>query len=104
MYWSVPCELVNLSACQTALGKISGEGIIGLSRAFLIAGSRSVLVSLWNISDEATAIFMLQFYQYYFKSGNKGLALQKTIQQFQNHNDYSHPIYWSGFTLVGSDN
>jgi len=82
MHWSVPAELVNLSACQTALGKVSGEGIIGLSRAFLVAGSRSVLVSLWNISDAATAAFMQQFYQYYLASGNKGLALQQAVSTF----------------------
>ena len=104
MFWSIPCELVNLSACQTALGKIAGEGIIGLSRAFLIAGSRSVLVSLWNISDQATAEFMQQFYQFYFESGNKGTALQKTVQHFQNKQKYQHEVFWSGFILVGSDN
>lgn len=103
MHWSVPCELVNLSACQTALGKVSGEGIIGLSRAFLVAGSRSVLVSLWNISDEATAVFMVQFYQNYLTSSNKGLALQQTIRYMQQETHYTHAVYWAGFTLVGSD-
>ncbi len=103
MHWSVPAELVNLSACQTALGKVSGEGIIGLSRAFLVAGSRSVLVSLWNISDTATAAFMQQFYQYYLASGNKGLALQQAMEAMQGQSDYAHAVYWSGFTLVGSD-
>ncbi len=103
MHWSVPAELVNLSACQTALGKVSGEGIIGLSRAFLVAGSRSVLVSLWNISDTATAAFMQQFYQYYLASGNKGLALQQAMENMQEQSDYAHAVYWAGFTLVGSD-
>ena len=103
MHWSVPAELVNLSACQTALGKVSGEGIIGLSRAFLVAGSRSVLVSLWNISDAATAAFMQQFYQYYLASGNKGLALQQAMEAMQGQPNYAHAVYWSGFTLVGSD-
>ena len=104
MHWSVPCELVNLSACQTALGKVSGDGIIGLSRAFLVAGSRSVLVSLWNISDEATAVFMLRFYEHYLESGNKGVALQETMADVRGMGDYEHLVYWSGFTLVGSDN
>lgn len=103
MHWSVPAELVNLSACQTALGKVSGDGIIGLSRAFLVAGSRSVLVSLWNISDAATAAFMQHFYQYYLASGNKGLALQQAMAIMQSQSDYAHAVYWSGFTLVGSD-
>ncbi len=103
MHWSVPAELVNLSACQTALGKVSGDGVIGLSRAFLVAGSRSVLVSLWNISDVATAAFMQQFYQYYLASGNKGLALQQAMADMQKQSDYAHVVYWSGFTLVGSD-
>ena len=101
--WSLPCELVTLSACQTALGKQSGEGIIGLSRAFLVAGTRSVLVSLWNISDKATADFMVLFYEYYIKYENKSIALQKASEEIYSHSNYDHLIYWSAFTLVGSD-
>lgn len=103
MEWALPCELVNLSACQTALGKKSGEGIIGLSRAFLVAGSRSVLVSQWNISDEATAQFMIRFYIHYLALNNKAIALQNAMNDMLAHPQYQHPVFWSAFTLVGSD-
>jgi hypothetical protein len=62
--WKLDSELVTLSACQTALGKHEpGEGHLGFPQAFLLAGSRSVLVSLWKVDDTATALFMDRFYQ-----------------------------------------
>ncbi len=103
MNWSISCDLVNLSACQTALGKIAGEGIIGLSRAFLVAGSQSVLVSLWNISDVATALFEIAFYKNFIQTKNKAIALHQAMQFMQQHPQYNHPVYWSGFVLVGTE-
>jgi CHAT domain-containing protein len=62
--WHLDCDLVTLSACQTALGKQEyGEGFVGFAQAFLLAGSRSVVVSLWKVDDTATALLMDRFYQ-----------------------------------------
>jgi CHAT domain-containing protein len=62
--WELDCDLVVLSACQTALGKYaSGEGYLGFAQAFFLAGARSLVLSLWNVDDEATALLMVRFYQ-----------------------------------------
>lgn len=102
---SLPADLVVLSACQTGLGRISGDGMLGLSRAFLIAGARTILVSQWSVSDEATAELMLAFYQHYFSSEkpNKAVALQKAMQFLRVQPEYSHPRYWVPFVLVGAE-
>jgi len=92
-------DLVTLSACQTGLGQLSSEGMIGLSRAFLAAGARSFLVSLWNVDDNATKELMITFYKEYLRHGNKGLALQRAMQQTRQR--HPAPKYWAAFTLVG---
>lgn len=92
-------DLVTLSACQTGLGKFLSQGNIGFSRAFLAAGARSLLVSLWSVDDEATRDLMIGFYQHYLRHGNKALALQKAMQQTRQR--FSHPKYWAAFTLIG---
>jgi CHAT domain-containing protein len=62
--WHLDCDLVTLSACQTALGKYeSGEGFVGFAQALILAGSRSVCLSLWKVDDAATALLMERFYQ-----------------------------------------
>ena len=96
-------DLVTLSACQTGLGKISGDGVIGLGRAFLGAGARSVLVSQWNVSDQATAALMARFYHYYLDEDDKALALQRAMQDIRAQSEYSHPRYWAPFMLIGAD-
>jgi CHAT domain-containing protein len=63
--WNLHSELVTLSACQTALGKYEkGEGFVGFAQALLLAGSRSVCLSLWKVDDSATALLMSRFYQH----------------------------------------
>lgn len=101
---SLPLDLVVLSACQTGLGKISGEGMLGLSRAFLIAGARTVVVSQWSVSDMATTALMVAFYQAYSQNGEKAIALQKAMASVRNNPDYQHPRYWAAFVLVGAEN
>jgi CHAT domain-containing protein len=61
--WHLDCDLVTLSACQTALGKYErGEGFVGFAQALILAGSRSVCLSLWKVDDAATALLMERFY------------------------------------------
>ncbi|OIO87625.1 MAG: hypothetical protein AUK03_17685 [Anaerolineae bacterium CG2_30_64_16] len=103
MALDLPADLVTLSACQTGLGKLSGDGVIGLSRAFLVAGARSVLVSLWRIDDQATAALMHSFYQNYLRLGDKALALQRAISILRSDPDFTHPRYWAPFALVGAE-
>lgn len=100
---SLPADLIVLSACQTGLGRISGDGMLGLSRAFLIAGARTVVVSQWSVSDQATAELMVAFYQNYLVSANKALALQKAMHLVRSMPEYSHPRYWAAFVVVGSE-
>lgn len=92
-------DLVTLSACQTGLGKLLSEGMIGLSRALLAAGARSLLVSLWRVDDEATKELMIAFYREYLRHGNKGLALQQAMQHTRQR--HPEPKYWAAFTLLG---
>jgi len=99
-------ELVVLSACQTGLGReISGEGIVGLSRAFLYAGSRSVLVSLWRVEDRSTADLMVNFYQYIAQGFPFPEALSRAKQDLRTGQGgrFAHPFYWAPFILFGSD-
>lgn len=97
-------NLVVLSACQTGKGKLEkGEGVSGLSRAFLYAGAESVLVSLWNINDKSTAQFMTYFYKYLTRGDSKVQALRLAkIKMIQSK--YSHPYYWAAFVLIGDFN
>ncbi len=99
----LPADLVTLSACQTGLGKVSGDGMIGLSRAFLVAGARAVLVSQWSVSDEATVALMTAFYRAYIKLDDKALALQWAMQTVRSKPAHAHPRYWAPFVVVGAE-
>jgi CHAT domain-containing protein len=92
---------VVLSACQTGKGKLEkGEGVSGLSRAFLYAGAESVVVSLWNINDKSTALFMGYFYEYLARGESKSQALRLAKLKMQQ-SKYSHPYHWAAFILIG---
>jgi CHAT domain-containing protein len=103
LYLPLPADLVTLSACQTGLGQISGDGMIGLARSFLVAGARAVLVSQWSVSDEATAELMLAFYRHYLALDDKALALQRAMQELRAREEYAHPRYWAPFVVVGAE-
>lgn len=95
-------NLVVLSACQTALGReITGEGLIGLSRAFFYAGARSVVAALWNLNDRFAAEFVERFY----RELNQGVASEEALRRakvaYVNHARYSHPFYWSSLVMLG---
>ena len=97
-------DIVTLSACQTGLGNVlSGEGVIGLTRAFLYAGASSVLVSLWNVNDVATAELMKQFYLGLSRGFSKDDALRRAkLNLIHGHQrSWRHPYYWKPFVLMG---
>ncbi len=95
-------DLVVLSACQTALGKrMTGEGLIGLTRAFFYAGVPSLVVSLWNVTDGPTPELMVEFYRDLDQSGNKATALRSAKRAMIERKSYSHPSYWAPFILLG---
>jgi CHAT domain-containing protein/tetratricopeptide (TPR) repeat protein len=99
----LPVDLVVLSACSTALGReIVGEGLIGLVRGFMYAGSRRVLASLWKVDDEATSELMTRFYRALFERGlAPSAALQAAQVELLKTKRWSHPFYWAGFVLQG---
>ena len=96
-------DLVVLSACQTGLGKlIRGEGMVGLTRAFMYAGTPTVLVSLWSVSDVSTATLMGEFYRNLVKEKlSKTDALRKAQLSLLGNEKFAHPFYWAPFVLVG---
>jgi CHAT domain-containing protein/Tfp pilus assembly protein PilF len=96
-------DLVVLSACQTGLGKlIRGEGMVGLTRAFMYAGTPSVVVSLWSVSDISTSYLMTEFYKNLIKNKlSKTKALRKAQLTLMSDEKYAHPFYWAPFILVG---
>lgn len=100
---SLNTDLVVLSACETGLGKmVRGEGMIGLSRAFIYAGSPSVLVSLWKVADQSTATLMTNFYTHLVKEEiGKAGALRRAQLAIVKSENYAHPFYWAAFVLIG---
>ncbi|MBU7581766.1 MAG: tetratricopeptide repeat protein [Nostoc sp. TH1S01] len=99
----LPAELIVLSACETGISQqIKGEGLVGLARGFMYAGSPRVLVSLWNVDDEATSKLMKTFYTKIIKQGlTPAAALREARLELWRDENYSAPYYWAGFTLQG---
>jgi CHAT domain-containing protein/tetratricopeptide (TPR) repeat protein len=98
-------ELVVLSACSTALGKeIKGEGLTGLTRGFMYAGTPRVIASLWNVKDEATAELMKRFYRNMLagkSSPSPAAALREAQISMWREPRWAAPYYWAGFALQG---
>lgn len=97
-------DLVTLSACQTGMGKISkGEGVIGLSRALVYAGAKSIIVSFWSVADESTSELMKKFYQQLLEQSpsNYASSLRTAKLQLIDEKKYSAPFYWAPFILIG---
>ncbi|MGH9478005.1 MAG: CHAT domain-containing protein, partial [Terriglobales bacterium] len=96
-------DLVVLSGCGTALGDLAGgDELIGLTRAFLYAGARAVLASLWDVDDRLTAEFMQCFYQAWTPPRTPAQALQAATVEFRRQ--YPHPFFWAPFQLAGALN
>jgi CHAT domain-containing protein len=93
-----------MSACETGLGKIvRGDGVVGLTRALLVAGSNRVGVTLWSVADDATSQFMLQVYKKVVKEKKSfKQAYHETKLEFIRSNNFSSPYFWSPFVLYGS--
>ena len=96
-------RLVVLSCCHSARGEIKAEGVVGIARAFLGAGARSVLVSLWAIDDAATMEFMKIFYQHLVKGESASAALSQAMKSMRESDEFSAVDYWAPFVLIGDD-
>lgn len=99
----MPVEMVVLSGCRTGLGKeIRGEGMIGLTRAFLYAGAERVMVSLWAIGDESTSSLMTDTYTGLLKQNQRPAAALRAAQlKMMKNPRWAAPYYWAAFTLQG---
>lgn len=99
----VRAKLVVLSCCHSAEGHIRAEGVIGIARAFLGAGARSVLATLWAIDDNATMEFMRNFYRH-LKLGEKASeAVYQATAALRGSEEFQSPYYWAPFVLIGDD-
>jgi CHAT domain-containing protein/tetratricopeptide (TPR) repeat protein len=109
MQLNLNADLVVLSACETACGRIgAGEGVVGISWAFFLAGCRSAAVSQWKVNSDSTAKLMVRFYQNYWgapsqRKMEKSQALRLASLEMMKDRRYSHPFYWAGFVLIGND-
>ena len=93
-------DLTVLSACNTGSGRlVVGEGVLGMSRAFLLAGSRSVVVSLWPVADETTALLMKQLYRNKQAGKRTAEALREAALEVRKR--HPHPIFWAPFIVIG---
>ena len=102
----LPAELVVLGACQTGLGKeVKGEGLIGLTRGFMYAGAKRVVVSLWSVNDKATSDLMTQFCRGMLKDNERPAAALRTAQiEIWKQKKWQSPYYWAAFTMQGEWN
>ena len=99
----IRARLVVLSCCHTAHGEIKAEGVVGIARAFLGAGARSVLVSLWAIDDKATLEFMKNFYQHLAEGKSASEALNRAMNCMRESTEFSAVNHWAPFVLIGDD-
>ena len=96
-------KLVVLSCCHSGLGEIKAEGVMGIARAFLGAGARSVLVSLWAIDDSATFEFMKFFYQNMRHGNSASVSLNRAMRSLRESEKFSDVKHWAPFVLIGDD-
>jgi CHAT domain-containing protein len=95
-------DLLVLSACQTGISEsLAGDEFAGLAQAFLYAGARSVLVSLWSVQDTSTADLMTAFYTNLSNGSNKAQALTQAMGTVRAHTQWQLPYFWGAFVLIG---
>lgn len=97
---NLKAELVVLSGNDTAIGQVTNDGVIGLSRSFFTAGATSVIGSLWSVSDRETVFLMTEFYQELSKNPDQAAALRQAM--LTTMKKYPNPMYWAGFILIGA--
>lgn len=97
-------EIVVLSACQSGLGEVGSEGVAGLQRGFKLAGVKTLVMSLWEVSDEATSILMTKFYEYLVQGLDASESMKKAQMFLRNvdNNKYDNPEYWAAFIILDS--
>ena len=98
----LPAKLVVLSSCHSARGQIRAEGVVGIARAFLGSGARSVLVALWAIEDKATKQFMSHFYEHLVRGESAGESLHQAMRWMRD-NGFSEVRRWAPFMLIGDN-
>ena len=96
-------KLIVLSCCHSGRGKIKAEGVVGIARAFLGAGARSVIASLWEIDDEATLTFMRHFYEHLVKGQSASKSLHEAMKMMRESDEFNAVKYWAPFMLIGDD-
>ena len=96
-------RLVVLSCCHSGEGEIKAEGVVGIARAFLGAGARSVVASLWAIDDEATMEFMKSFYQHIRNGSSTSVSLNQAIKRLRKSSKFNEVKFWAPFVLIGDD-
>ena len=96
-------KLVVLSCCYSARGQINAEGVVGIARAFLGAGARSVIASLWALSDEATLEFMKHFYEHLVAGQSTSTSLHHAMKWMRESEEFKAVKYWTPFVLIGDD-
>jgi len=95
-------QLVVLSACETGRGEVrSGEGVFGLSRAFLSNGAETVISSLWSVDDAATRDLMVSYYTRLLRGEDRVTSLYRAARELRQTPGYEHPWYWAGFLAYG---
>jgi len=94
-------EVAALTACNTGMGKnLTGEGVMGMDRAFPYAGAKTVLMSLWSVAEKSTTLLTERFFSYLKESKDKLEALRLARADVRR-DGYEHPFFWSPFILVG---
>ena len=96
-------RLVVLSCCHSGQGDVKAEGVVGIARAFLGAGARSILVTLWAVDDEATMEFMKKFYQHLRDGKSASVSLSLAMKYLRETEKFSAVKYWAPFQLIGDD-
>ncbi|XP_048412289.1 tetratricopeptide repeat protein 28 isoform X3 [Stegostoma tigrinum] len=99
----LPVKLVVLGSYQESNNKVTADGIIGLTRAFLAAGAHCVLVSLWPVPVAASKMFVHTFYSSLLNGMKSSAALGEAMKIVQSSKQFAHPSNWAGFTLIGND-
>ena len=96
-------KLVVLSCCYSGQGAIKAEGVVGIARAFLGAGARSVIASLWAINDDATMEFMGHFYEHLVAGKSASKSLHQAMKTLRESGKFDAVKYWAPFVLIGDD-